>query len=109
MQPHPRISVNSICSLYQPLPADIGLWADLGVDHVGLTSTKLEAEGWEPALAMVSQAGLHVSNVATETVAVATDSLHFAASVGAPTVYLCTGSRSCAQLGPSSRIFLRLG
>ncbi len=120
VQPHPRISVNSICSLYQPLPADVRLWADLGVGHVGLTSTKLEAEGWEPALAMVRQAGLRVSNVASENVAVAADCLHFAASVGAPTVYLCTGPAAapswdgavesfCGSMSPLVALAGRLG
>jgi sugar phosphate isomerase/epimerase len=79
-----------MCSLYQPLAADIALWAELGVGHVGLISTKLEAEGWEPAIPMVTSAGLRVSNVATENAVIA-DSVYFAASVGAPVVYLCTG------------------
>jgi sugar phosphate isomerase/epimerase len=104
VQPHPRISINSICSLYQPLGADIAMWADLGVGHVGLCSTKLEEEGWDQGLAMVREAGLRVSNIATENHVIA-DSLRFAAAVGAPTVYLCTGPASSPSWDESVESF----
>jgi sugar phosphate isomerase/epimerase len=78
-----------MCSLNQPLPADMALWADLGVTHVGLISPKLEAQGWEAARELISNAGLRVSNLSSEN-AVISESVQFAASVGAPTVYFCT-------------------
>jgi sugar phosphate isomerase/epimerase len=74
----------------QPLSADLAMWSDLGVEHVGLISPKLAAEGWEPALSLVQDAGLRVSNIASENEVIA-ESLRFAARVGARTVYFCTG------------------
>jgi hypothetical protein len=35
MSPHPRVSLNSICSMQQSFDEDLALWADLGIDHVG--------------------------------------------------------------------------
>jgi sugar phosphate isomerase/epimerase len=88
--PHPRISVNSLSSVTQTLPDDIAMWHDLGVDHVGLISPKLEAVGWDAALALVTDAGLHVSNISIEQHAVM-ESLQLAGALGAATVYLCSG------------------
>jgi sugar phosphate isomerase/epimerase len=87
---HPRLSVNSISSLYQSLPDDIVMWRDLGVDHVGLISPKLEALGWEDAKEAVADAGLRVSNLSVEQKVLA-ESIEFAASVGATSVYVCSG------------------
>ncbi len=87
---HPRLSVNSLSSLYQSLPDDIVMWQELGVDHVGLISPKLEAFGWEEAKRAVADAGLRVSNLSVE-MKVLAESIEFAASVGATSVYLCTG------------------
>ena len=36
MSPHPRVSVNSICSMKQSFGDDLALWTELGIDHVGL-------------------------------------------------------------------------
>jgi sugar phosphate isomerase/epimerase len=93
---HPRLSVNSISSLYQSLPDDIVMWRDLGVDHVGLISPKLEAFGWEEAKQAVAKAGLRVSNLSVEQEVLA-QSIEFAASVGATSVYVCSGT--AAPLG----------
>jgi sugar phosphate isomerase/epimerase len=60
---HPRISVNSISSLRQPFEDDLVLWSDLGVSHVGLTSPKLEAAGWDASRKAVLDAGLQVSSL----------------------------------------------
>jgi sugar phosphate isomerase/epimerase len=87
---HARISVNNLSSLYQSMADDIAMWQRLGVDHVGLISPKLAAEGWGAAEVMVRQAGLRVSNVAAEYPVLA-ESLRFAAAVGAGTVYVCSG------------------
>jgi sugar phosphate isomerase/epimerase len=74
----------------QPLSADLAMWAGLGVDHVGLISPKLEAEGWDSALHLIRDAGLRVSNIASENAVIA-ESLRFGAGVGVKTVYFCTG------------------
>ena len=87
---HPRLSVNSLSSVGQPLQADLAMWEKLGVDHVGLISPKLAAEGWDRSLDLVTAAGLRVSNVSTEQQAIA-ESLRFAASTGGSTVYICSG------------------
>jgi sugar phosphate isomerase/epimerase len=74
----------------QPLTADLAMWSDLGVGQVGLISPKLEAQGWDSALSLLRDAGLKVSNIASENAVIA-ESLRFAASVEAQTVYFCTG------------------
>ncbi len=48
---HPRVSLNSICSMHQSLDEDLALWADLGVDHVGLITPKFDAPGWDAGAA----------------------------------------------------------
>ncbi len=64
MYVHPRISVNSISSLRQPLEDDFALWSELGITHVGLTSPKLDAAGWDTSLEAVLDAELRVSSLA---------------------------------------------
>ncbi len=63
MSVHPRLSVSSISSLRQPLEDDLALWSELGITHVGLTSPKLDAAGWDTSLEAVRDAGLRVSSV----------------------------------------------
>jgi sugar phosphate isomerase/epimerase len=85
---HPRISVNSLCSIFQPFADDLTMWKELGVDHVGLISPKMEAIGWQNAPALVE--GLRVSNIAAE-FHVLHESIDLAAAVGADVVYICSG------------------
>ena len=87
---HPRISVNSLSSLYQSLTDDIAMWRQLGVTHVGLISPKVEAVGWDEARLLLADAGLRVSNVSTEE-HVVTESLDLAVAAGAGCVYICSG------------------
>ena len=47
MAAHPRLSVNAICSMTQTLAEDVALWAELGIDHVGLISPKFDDAGHE--------------------------------------------------------------
>lgn len=111
--------MNSLSSLFQPLAADISLWQELGVDHIGLISPKLEAEGWDASEAMIRSAGLRVSNISTEQHVLA-ESLHLAASLGAGTAYICSGpagplpweeaaSRFCKETAPMAELADRLG
>jgi sugar phosphate isomerase/epimerase len=101
---HPRLSVNSLSSLYQSLADDIGMWRELGVDHVGLISPKLEALGWDQAQEAVKQAGLRVSNLSVES-HVLSESIEFAASVGASSVYMCSGSAGPRTWDEASKRF----
>src|SRR5262245_29483290 len=119
MSPHPRISVNSLSSLFQSQDDDIALWRQLGVDHVGLISPKLETVGWDAARDLVVGAGLRISNVSAEE-RVVVESLRFAASVGASPVYITSGgagsrpwdeavSAFCARIAPHAALARELG
>jgi sugar phosphate isomerase/epimerase len=104
---HPRLSVNSISSYLQPLSADIELWHDLGVDHVALILPKIDEIGWDRARELVTAAGLRVSTIFGPTYRPldadrglgwwdedqrhTVETVEFAASVGAGSVYICTG------------------
>jgi len=103
----------------QPLPDDIAMWRELGVDHVGLISPKIEAVGWDTARALVTDAGLRVSNISIEQHAVM-ESLELAAALGAGSVYLCSGAATgrtwedaaaafCEQIAPATVLARDLG
>jgi sugar phosphate isomerase/epimerase len=96
MSPHPRISVNSICSMAQSLDEDIALWADLGVDNVGLISPKLEPVGWDAARQAVADAGLLVSSMSCYMEGMV-PSVEFSGAVGAAVLYTVTGTAGPAQ------------
>jgi len=87
---HPRLSVNSICSMGQSFADDLALWADLGVTHVGLISPKLEPVGWDEALRLVDEHGLRVSSMSCYKHGIG-ESLEFTAAVGADVLYIVTG------------------
>src|SRR5262245_17533327 len=92
MSIHPRISVNQECSARLSFAEDVAFWQDLGVDLVGVISTKLDPVGWDTDA--LTKAGIRVSNVGTET-RLLPDALRFAASTKAESVWICTG-----PLGP---------
>ncbi len=92
---HPRLSVNAICSMHQSLEDDLALWADLGIDNVSLISPKLEAAGWDESRRAVRDAGLTVSSMSCYRDGTA-ESLEFTASIGAPVLYIITGSAGSA-------------
>lgn len=107
---HPRLSVNSVSSYMQPLAADIALWRDLGVEHVALILPKIDEVGWDSAREMVASAGLRVSTIFGPTYRPldadhslgwwdddqkrTVETIEFAASIGAASVYVCTGTAS---------------
>lgn len=86
---HPRISVSSLSSIFQPFDADVAMWRQLGVDDVGIISPKIERLGWENVPALVE--GLRVSNIASE-LHVLDESIDLAATVGADVVYILSGT-----------------
>jgi len=106
--PHPRLSVNAICSYGQSLTDDIALWRELGIDHVALILPKLEETGWDKAADLVIDAGLRVSTIfgptyrpldadpalgwRAEDQAGTVQTLEFAAKIGARSVYICSGA-----------------
>ncbi len=90
MPAHPRLSVNSICSMNQSFEEDLALWADLGIDTVGLISPKLEAAGWEASERAVSEAKLVVSSMSAYRSGIV-ESLPFTAAVGCHVLYSVSG------------------
>jgi sugar phosphate isomerase/epimerase len=90
MSPHPRLSVNAICSMKQSLDQDIALWADLGIDHVGLISPKFDAAGWDAGRQAVLDAGLRVSSVSCYRDGIA-DALELTGGVGTDVLYVPPG------------------
>jgi len=95
MQVHPRVSVNSICSMRQTLEEDIALWGGLGIDQVGLISPKLDAAGWDVGRQAVEDAGLRVTSMSCYRDGLA-PSIEFAASVGTDVLYIVTGTAGSA-------------
>ena len=124
MLAHPRLSVNSISSYLQPLAADIALWHDLGIEHVALILPKIEEIGWDAAREMVTTAGLRVSTIFGPTYrpldadralgwwdadqAGTVDTVEFAASIGAASVYVCSGAAPTVSWDDAADLFCEL-
>jgi sugar phosphate isomerase/epimerase len=87
---HARISVNSICSMNQSLEEDLALWADLGIDHVGLITPKFDAPGWDAGRRAVLDAGLRVSSVSCYRDGIA-ESVELTAALGSHILYVPPG------------------
>jgi sugar phosphate isomerase/epimerase len=88
---HPRLSVNSICSMHQSLDEDLALWADLGIDHVGLITPKFDDPGWDAGRRAVVDAGLRVSSVSCYRDGIA-ESVELTAGVGSGILYFPPGT-----------------
>ena len=82
---HPRISVDEECAGPIPFLEEVDFWKELGVDKVGMISTKLEPIGWDTEL--VAGSGLGVSNVVCEPRNLP-EALEFGAALGADSVWL---------------------
>jgi sugar phosphate isomerase/epimerase len=121
---HPRLSVNSVSSYMQPLAADIAMWQELGLSHVGLILPKITEVGWDTAREMVTGAGLRVSTIFGPTYhrldadrslgswdedqAGTVATLDFAASVGAASVYVCSGAAPTLSWDEAAEAFCEL-
>lgn len=121
---HPRLSVNEICSYQQPMAADLQLWRDLGIEHVALILPKIEEVGWDGARELVSSAGLRVSTIFGPTYrpldadrslrwsdadrSATVDTVEFAASIGAGSVYVCSGAAPSLTWDQASDAFCEL-
>jgi len=124
MSRHPRLSVNSVSSWMQPLAADISMWQDIGIDHVALILPKIKDVGWEAAADMVTGAGLRVSTIFGPTYrpldadrslgtwdadqAETVRTVEFAASIGAASVYVCSGAAPSLTWDEAAAAFAEL-
>jgi len=115
---------------------DIALWQELGIGHVGLILPKIEEVGWETARDLVTGAGLRVSTIFGPTYrpldadptlgwreadqAGTAKTLEFAASIGAGSVYVCSGAAAsltweeaadafCEFIAPCAAVASELG
>ena len=86
------------------------MWRDLGIEHVALILPKIDETGWDEAREMVNGAGLRVSTIFGPTYrplgldravgswgedqARTVETMEFASSVGAASVYVCSGAAS---------------
>jgi sugar phosphate isomerase/epimerase len=99
---HPRLSVNSLSSVSQPMTEDLEMWGDLKVRNVGLVSPKLAAIDWNGEV--ITASGLNVSNIAIEE-RVMDDALRFAHNVGAEVVYITSGWADGMSWGQAAKAF----
>jgi sugar phosphate isomerase/epimerase len=87
---HPRVSLNSICSMSQSFDDDLALWADLGVDHVGLITPKLDGVGWENGRQAVLDRGYRISSLSCYRPEIQR-SLEFTPTLGSDILYFVPG------------------
>jgi sugar phosphate isomerase/epimerase len=88
----------------QSLDADIALWADLGIHHVGLIAPKLEATGWAVGQQAVLDARLEVSSMAAYRQEMI-GSLPLTAAVGCDVLYTLSGSSGMAPWEEAAQTF----
>jgi sugar phosphate isomerase/epimerase len=74
----------------QSLDEDLALWADLGVDQVGLISPKFHAPGWDAARRAVLGAGLRVASLSCYNHEIA-ETVEFAGAVAGNVLYVVSG------------------
>jgi sugar phosphate isomerase/epimerase len=101
---HPRLSVNAICSMRQTLAEDLALWADLGVDHVGLISPKFDDAGHDPGVRAVRDAGLRVSSLSCYRDGIA-DVLDLTAALGTDVLYVPPGRAGAVRWEEAAEAF----
>ena len=110
MHVHPRVSLNSICSMTWSFEEDLALWEDLGVDHVGLITPKLEAFGWDASRQAVLDRHLRLSSMSCYRHELA-DALEYTATLDTNVLYFVPGGGGsllweeaaeafCAEMAP---------
>jgi sugar phosphate isomerase/epimerase len=62
---HPRIAVSAVSSWEWTPAEDLAYWHRAGIDHVGLSVTKLERAGWDESVAGLPVDSLRYSSVGT--------------------------------------------
>jgi sugar phosphate isomerase/epimerase len=88
----------------QSLDADIALWADLGIQQVGLIAPKLEAAGWAAGQQAVLDAKLEVTSMAAYRQEMI-GSLPLTAAVGCGVLYTLSGSSGMATWEEAAQTF----
>jgi sugar phosphate isomerase/epimerase len=88
----------------QSFEEDLALWAELGIDNVGLISPKLEAAGWDAGREAVLDAGLKVSSFSCYLDGIA-ESLDFMPAVGCPVLYLVSGRAQALPWEAAAQVF----
>jgi sugar phosphate isomerase/epimerase len=100
------------------------MWADLGVEHVALILPKIQEVGWDAAREMVRAAGLRVSTIFGPTYRRldadrslgwwdedqqgTVHTVEFAASIGAQSVYVCSGAAPTLDWDEAAAAFCEL-
>jgi sugar phosphate isomerase/epimerase len=107
---HPRVSLNSICSMTQSFEEDLALWDELGVDHVGLITPKFEAFGWDEGRQAVFDRRLRISSMSCYkhelahaiefTASLDTHSLYFVPGSGGSLLWEEAAERFCQEMAP---------
>ncbi len=77
--------------MHQSFDEDLALWADLGIEHVGLITPKVEAVGWDVGRQAILDHGLRVSSVSCYKDGI-TGSPEFTAGVGSDVLYMVSGT-----------------
>lgn len=90
----------------QSFDADLALWADLGIDNVGLISPKLEAGGPQASQQKVVDAGLKVSSMSAYRPDIVRW-LPFTTAVGCSVLYTVSGSYGPIPWEQSAESFCR--
>jgi sugar phosphate isomerase/epimerase len=88
----------------QSFGEDLALWADLGIDDVGLIAPKLEVFGWEGSRQAVLEAKLVVSSMSAYRTGII-ESLPFTAAVGCDVLYIVSGSFGTARWEEAAETF----
>ena len=120
---HPRLSVNELCSWHQTFVEDVEMWDALGIDHVGLVLSKVEAFGWDGAATLLARHEIRVSTIAGPLPDIGTvrgesdavpreatvlEAVEFAARIGAGSVYLGTGGAAGLSWDDAARSFAEI-
>jgi|1186.fasta_scaffold00506_5 sugar phosphate isomerase/epimerase len=62
---HPRLSVSEMCTYPMPFGDELELWEELGIEHVGVLTAKLDAYGRDKAVAALRERSLRAVTVIT--------------------------------------------
>lgn len=100
------------------------MWRDLGVEHVALILPKIDDVGWDAASEMITAAGLRVSTIFGPTYrpldadrslgwwdedqARTVETIELAASIGAASVYVCSGAAASLSFDQAADAFAEL-
>jgi sugar phosphate isomerase/epimerase len=90
--------------MHQSLDEDIAMWAELGIEHVGLITPKFDAVGRDVGRRAVLDAGLRVSSMSCYRDEIA-DALELTVGVGADVLYVPPGRAGPVPWEEAARAF----